>query len=432
MSIKEYGCACGKNHINPVHKIIKGKGALKGLCDEVKAYKAKKAFVLCDKTTYSVAGERVCTQLKESGIQHTCFVIDSKMPQPDEKSVGSVIMNYDALSDIVIGVGSGVINDIGKIVSATAKVPYIIVATAPSMDGYASATSSMENAGVKVTIASKCPDVIIGDTDILKNAPMRMLKSGLGDMIAKYVSICEWRIANIITGEYYCEEIALLVRKAVKLCTDNAVGLLHRDEKAVEAVFDGLVIGGIAMAYAGASRPASGIEHYLSHIWDMRGLEFGTKTDFHGIQCAVGTLEAVKLYERLKKTVPDREKAISYVENFDYNEWKEKLMQFVGTGAESMIALEEKERKYDVSKHKERLEIIISNWDKILTVIKEELPCKNDLQKLFKTLDMPCDCEDIGIDREILTMTFKASKDIRDKYVLSRLSWDLGIIDEIV
>ncbi len=432
MSIKEHGCSCGKAHINPVDRIIKGRGAVNEIGTAVAGYKAKKAFVLCDKTTYAVAGERVCMLLKDSSISYTCFVIDSEMPQPDEKSVGSVIMNYDCSCDIVVGVGSGVINDIGKILSATAKVPYVIVATAPSMDGYASATSSMERGGVKATIPSKCPNVIIGDTDILKNAPMKMLKSGLGDMIAKYVSICEWRIANIITSEYYCEEIASLVRAALRQCVDNADGLLKREEKAVEAVFDGLVLGGVAMAYAGASRPASGTEHYLSHIWDMRGLEFGTVTDFHGIQCALGTLLTVELYERIKKTVPDKEKAISYAESFDYGKWKKKLYEFLGHGAQSMTELEEKEGKYSVERHKERIETIISNWSEIILIIDEELPDRNYLEKLFKQLGLPCKCEDIGIDSSLLPMTFKSSKDIRDKYVLPRLAWDLGVIDETV
>ena len=76
--------------------------------------------------------------------------------------------------------------------------------------------------------------------------------------------------------------------------------MLRREEKAVELVFEGLIVCGTAMKFAGLSRPASGIEHYLSHIWDMRGVEFGTAIELHGIQCAVGTLIAIKLYEKIK------------------------------------------------------------------------------------------------------------------------------------
>ena len=185
---------------------------------------------------------------------------------------------------------------------------YVIVGTAPSMDGYASATSSMTMDGLKISLGSKCADMIIGDLDILCNAPVKLMRSGLGDMLAKYVSICEWRIAHVITGEYYCEEIAKLVRASLKKCVDQAEGLLKRDKAAVKAVFEGLVVCGAAMKFAGVSRPASGVEHYISHIWDMRAAEFDTPAELHGIQCAIGTLIAVGLYEKLVKIVPDQKK----------------------------------------------------------------------------------------------------------------------------
>ena len=89
-------------------------------------------------------------------------------PFPDEKFVGSAVMHFDRSCDCLVTIGSGVLNDISKILSATAKIPYIVVATAPSMDGYASDSSSMELDGVKTSLYSKSPDVIIGDTDILK------------------------------------------------------------------------------------------------------------------------------------------------------------------------------------------------------------------------------------------------------------------------
>ena len=340
-------------------------------------------------------------------------------------------MHYDSSCDIVIGVGSGVINDIGKIISNIADKPYIIVGTAPSMDGFASASSSMSRDGLKISLPSKCANVVIGDIDILKEAPMHMLQSGLGDMVAKYVSICEWRIANLLVGEYYCEAVAQLVRDSLKKCTDNAEGLLKRDEEAVKAVFEGLVLCGLAMNYAGLSRPASGVEHYFSHVWDMRGLEFGTKVDLHGIQCAIGTLYAAKIYDQIRNIKPDREKALKYVQSFDYPAYAEELRAFLGKGAEEMITLEQKEQKYNVEKHGPRLEKIIENWDKILKIIDEEVPSSADIAKLLDTIGAPKTAAEIGIDESIVPFTFKATKDIRDKYVVSRLAWDLGVIDEL-
>jgi len=289
----------------------------------------------------------------------------------------------------------------------------------------------MNRDGLKISLPSRSADVIIGDTDILCQAPLHMMKSGLGDMIAKFVSICEWRIANLICGEYYCEEIAQLIRSALKRCTDNAEGLLRRDPAAVQAVFEGLVIGGVAMNYAGLSRPASGVEHYISHVLDMRGAEFGTKVDLHGIQCAVGTLISARLYEKIKAITPNREKALAYAAAFDYEAWSETLRSLLGKGAESMIALEAKEGKYDVTSHGKRLEVILSNWENILKIIEEELPAADEVEALLDTIQAPKTLTQIGTDEAMLPIIFRATKDIRDKYVLSRLAWDLGVIEEL-
>lgn len=424
-------CACGKTHSFSADVIV-GKGVVKQLPQYIRKFQAHKPFVLSDVNTYAAAGELVCKILTDENIPYRSYSFPSTALEPDEHSVGSAMMHFDTSCDIIIGVGSGVVNDIAKILSNISQKPYIIVGTAPSMDGYASASSSMTRDGLKISLPSRSADVIIGDTDILCQAPLHMMKAGLGDMIAKYVSICEWRISHLITGEYYCEDIAQLIRSALKRCTDNAAGLLQRDEAAVQAVFEGLVIGGVAMNYAGLSRPASGVEHYISHVLDMRGAEYGIPVDLHGIQCAIGTVIAVALYEKIRNICPDREKALAYAAAFDKEDWFATLRQLLGKGAESMIALEAKEGKYDVAAHKERLEVILSNWDEILKIMDEELPSSATLDALMDTIEAPKTLASIGVDEGLLPVIFRATKDIRDKYVLSRLAWDLGVLDKMV
>ena len=212
---------------------------------------------------------------------------------------------------------------------------------------------------------------------------------------------------------------------------DNADGLLKRDKEAVKAVFEGLVIGGVAMAYAGVSRPASGVEHYFSHVWDMRGVEFGTQVDLHGIQCAMATYHAIKLYEIVKTQTPDYEKANAYVTAFDQSAWEQTLREFLGKSSEAMIALEKKEGKYCKDTHPARFQMIAENWNTIVKIIEEELPSAEEIAKLLDTIGISTDLITLGVDTECARNTFKATKDIRDKYVLSRLAWDLGILEEL-
>ena len=96
-----------------------------------------------------------------------------------------------------------------------------------------------------------------------------------------------------------------------------------------------------------------------------------------------------------------------------------------------MIALEAKEGKYDKRKHAERFAAIEENWDAILCILDEELPTSHDLERMMRAVGLPTSCAELGVDRACAQMTFRATKDIRDKYVLSRLAWDLGILDEL-
>lgn len=424
-------CTCGREHDVAIEEVVVGNGVLQRLPECIRHLGGSKPFLLSDVNTHAAAGQAVEALLERSGIAYSGYVYPCTSLEPDEKAVGSAFMHFDTSCDLIIGIGSGVINDMGKILSNVSGRKYIIVGTAPSMDGYASATSSMSMDGLKVSLNSRCADIILGDVDILKNAPEHMLKSGLGDMLAKYVSIAEWRIAHLITGEYYCERVAQLIRDALKKCVDNAQGLLRREDTAVQAVFEGLVIGGVAMAYAGVSRPASGVEHYFSHVWDMRSLEFGTQVDLHGIQCAMGTMKAVQLYQKIQAITPDKEKAQAYVNAFSYEKWADTLRAFLGNSGETMIAKEATEHKYDKSTHAPRFQKIADNWDTILQILREELPSVEKLTDILDTIGISTDLSTIGVDKSCAQLTFKATKDIRDKYVLSRLAWDLGILDEL-
>ena len=423
-------CGCGREH-RFASRVVSGMGVLERLPEEVRLLGGSKVFLLSDRNTWTVAGQRAAALLTGAGIAVTSFSFPEDQPEPDEHSVGAAVMHMDASCDLVVAVGSGVVNDIGKILSALSRRPYIIVATAPSMDGYASATSSMNRSGLKISLPSRCADTIIGDGEILCRAPMKLLRSGIGDMLAKYISICEWRIANLLLGEYYCEEVAALIRDAVAQCVEQADGLLQRKPEAVMAVFEGLIIGGVAMNYAGLSRPASGVEHYISHVLDMRDVEFGTGAELHGIQCAMGTYLAAGLYEKLKTVTPDRKKGMAFAKAFDGEAWNGVLRDMLGKGAESMIALEKKERKYDVALHEARLEKLLALWPRILAIVEQEIPSVAFFDSLYQKLSLPKTLADIGQDEKLLPAVLRCTKDIRDKYVLSRMVWDLGLEEEM-
>ncbi len=95
-----------------------------------------------------------------------------------------------------------------------------------------------------------------------------------------------------------------------------------------------------------------------------------------------------------------------------------------------MIELERKERKYNPESHAKRLDIIVNNWDEIVKIISEELPPAEQVEKYMKKLGMPTMPKELGFSDGEVQGAFLATKDIRDKYIGSRLLWDLGLLDE--
>ncbi len=425
-----YDCPCGVKHEAELRIFRCGRNAIESLPEVLKELGFKKPFVVCDPETYKAAGERVCAILDENKIPYGFFMHSEQRPEPDEPSVGAIVMEYDPSCDVLIAVGSGVINDLTKVVAHAVGRPSVVVGTAPSMDGYASNSSAMHRSGVKVSLYNACPEAIIADTCIMSKAPMRMLWAGLGDMLAKYISICEWRISHIVTGEYYCEDVAALMRNAVKKIVDNAEKLAERDPEAVQAVVEGLVLSGIAMSYAKTSRPASGLEHYFSHVWEMMAMERGTHADLHGIQVGVGTLLTLKLYDWIKTLTPDRKVAEDAFARFDNGAWEDMVRRVFGKSAPQILDIERACGKNDPKNHAKRLNNILANWDEILKAIEEELPPTAEIERLMKNLGMPMLPKDLGVSEEDAKDAFTGAREVRDKYMSCSLLWDIGLTDE--
>ena len=425
-----YDCACGRHHACPLEFLEIGRGAAAHTADMIRAMGRKKPFVIADKNTWEAAGARVDQALTEAGVDHVNYVIPGERIAPAEWEVGSCVMHFDPTCDMILAVGSGVVNDTGKVLAHALRLPSAVVGTAPSMDGYASNSSSMEMNHVKVSLYNHAPVGILLDTEILAQAPMRMLQAGLGDMVAKYVALCEWRISHIVTGDVYCEEIADLMRSALKRIVDASDGIAKRDPDAIGSIAEGLVLAGVAMAYAEISRPASGLEHYFSHMWEMQALERGVPYDLHGIQVGVGTLLTMKLYAEIRRRTPDVELARAKLRDFSFEAWEARVKRILGNTADEVLAIERRAGKNDPEKHAARLKCIADNWPEILTIIDEELPDYDFLYATMAKTGMPLRPSDLNLPIKDVVDAFLGSRDLRDKYLTSSMLWDLGWTDD--
>ncbi|NLJ71110.1 MAG: sn-glycerol-1-phosphate dehydrogenase [Clostridiaceae bacterium] len=450
ISPQGFDCDCGKHHVMAIRHVKIGERVIEFLPEILQDLAINKPLFVADQNTYQAAWQYIEPVLCEEKINYEKFIFQEEHLEPNEYAVGSLTMAYDRSCDGIVVIGSGVLNDIGKVFAHAAKLPQVVIATAASMDGYGSNNASMIQNGLKVSLYNACPQAIIADTRILAEEPMHMLQAGLGDMLAKYVSICEWRISHLITGEYYCENIANLVRSTLKKIIDSADGLLYRKQneqekiaeqdrlkyyQAIENIFEGLLITGLAMGFAEMSRPASGLEHYFSHVWEMMSLQRGEIPQLHGLQVAVGTLLSVEIWQKLHTYAASSEDAITkagqFIDSFDSVQWENMVQRIYGNKtAKQIIATANAEGRNNKLKHAERLSIIKEKWHEIINIVESELPSYEDLISLMRKFNLPLSPQEIGYSEQDKRDALIGSREVRNKYVTSSLLWDLGLLYE--
>lgn len=300
---KTFECECGQQHRVPVKTVLYADDALSCIPDILdRDIKGRKIALLSDVRTHEILGCEVEQIISRTGRQvDTIVVPDGPHGTPicDDKT-------FDLLSpkvgqpDVFFSVGSGVINDLAKWLSFSAGVPYIAVPTAATMNGYTAANVAPTIAGVKSLVRAHAPVAVLSVPSVIEQAPFALTASGLGDAVAKSVSVADWKLNNLLFGEHFCPFCADIISEIEPLYFDHPETVADRSPEGVKAVFDALIYSGLAMTLIGTSAPASGGEHLFSHTLDMMSSVDGVPHDLHGRQVGIGTLFSAVLYEKLQ------------------------------------------------------------------------------------------------------------------------------------
>jgi len=421
-------CECGKSHSSNVETIVINNGVIENeLVDFLKKNGYKRLTVVCDNKSYAVAGETVCKALDKNGITYKVHKFREEAVAPNEYSVGNLIMGLDTECDIILAVGSGTINDLCRYVSAVVGKEFCTVGTAPSMDGYISGGSALIYNNLKLTFETHTPKAVFFDPDMLGNAPRDMIASGVGDLLGKVNCLTDWRLAKIILGEWHCDFISGIVEAAIEKVCDARDGIAAGDGEACATLLEALLLSGVGMDFAGNSRPASGSEHHMSHFWEMRYLLEGREPVFHGTKVGIGTVIALKAYEYVAKLNPDFDK-ISGISRVSFEEWEKSVKEAFLDASPEIIELEKKNGKNDVSKLEKRLVSIKENWAEIKKLAGSVMKSA-EVADFLKQLDAPTRPNEIGVEKEMARQAIMYAKEIRDRYTVLQLLWDLGELE---
>lgn len=301
-----FDCVCGRRHSVDIRRILTGSGVLPGLVEILEPFRKGGLFLIADSNTWEVCGDKVGALLSGAGLKYKSFIFKTEKPLvPDERAAGRLLIEAEGDISAIVAVGSGTINDLARLLSDRLGIPYVIVATAPSMDGYASVVSPLIVEGFKRTYGAVYPYAVVADLDIVKNAPADMIKAGFGDVAGKLTALADWELSRRINGEYYCGTVVRLVEKGVAKCMESAAGLAGRDEASVGSLVEALILTGLAMGMVGNSRPASGSEHHLAHYWEMDALAAGRGHALHGNSVGAAAVVISAMYDNLAGELPE-------------------------------------------------------------------------------------------------------------------------------
>ncbi len=300
---KDFHCSCGRVHSAGIKNIYIGGNVKEELVKALAVFKKNKILFLTDANTLKVCGKDILDCLIENNFTAKSFTFEGRQPLiPDESAVGRLLLEAGKDFSLIVTAGSGTLNDLSRYICFILNIPYMIICTSPSMDGYASTVSPLIIGGFKKTIEAVSPYAIFADEKVILEAPRDMIRAGFGDMVGKLTALSDWRLSKEINNEYYCENCSILMKKTAESCiSDSREGF--RDEKSVNNLLKSLILSGITMAFIGNSRPASGSEHHLAHYWEMSAISERRAHPLHGASVGAGTVAISMAYEILKSRV---------------------------------------------------------------------------------------------------------------------------------
>lgn len=398
-------CACGREHTMETRAAVIEPGCL----FEFEKYMAQfgvtgKRCALYGENSYAATADRHPRAEQQ-------IVLDPTGLHANEISTAEVLAKLEGDVEVIVAVGSGTIHDIARFCAHERGIRFVSCPTGASVDGFCSTVAAMTWYGFKKTLPAVAPEIVLADTEIIKNAPMELVRSGVGDIMAKYTALADWKMAHVLTNELLCEKIYSIMQDAADTVMQSVPGIARSEESAYADVTYALIMSGIAMQMMGNSRPASGAEHHISHMIEMEPEAFPVKFPaMHGEKTGVGSLIAVREYKRLAKI----EDITPYITDYAPIP-EEHFRKFFGERlADSLIKENENDCLAKVSR-----ENLSASWGELRHII-DELPTEEYLYGLLEMLDAKRDLASIGVEESELPVLLKNSPLVRNRLTLMR------------
>lgn len=396
-------CVCGREHELRTKLVVCEYGALKNF-DKYMEDCGLTGFrtVIYDTNTYNLPSITHVPADQE-------IVLEAKGLHSEKGLIENMMTMLERTPDYIVVVGGGTLMDFGRYSAWKLGIPFVAIPTIVSSDGFTADICSIIIDGQKKSIPMQAADAVICDMDVVSGAPMFLSIAGVQDIMAKYVSIADWKIAHLVSGEYFCPMVCDMAQEALDIMVRCANELAEGKAPDFEAMAYTQMLSGLTMQILSNSRAASGAEHLVAHLVEMKPRGFENAHGMHGECVGIGTIMCASAYHKLA------EKETIQVKPFEpvNEQW---VRDVFGELADGIL----KENENDVLKTFDP-ENIKEKWPQIREIIAT-IPKAEELIELYTKIGAKHSLEELGIDESVREEFLDISSAIRNRLTLARMT----------
>ena len=373
--------------------------------------------VVGDRNTFDALGRRVERALARIAATEA-IVLDS--PRADLATADALQARTTA--DALLAVGSGTINDLCKYVAHRTGRAYAVFATAPSMNGYLTATASLAQDGFKVSLPARPPVGAFFDLDVLAAAPARLIRAGIGDSICRTTAQTDWLLGHHLRGAPYSDTPYLLQIEDEPFLLSRAAAIAGGDVEGIRALTRLLVSAGLGMGIVGGSEPASMGEHLISHFVDMMAQPH--PGSLHGEQVGVATLTASRLQNAVLGGARPPEVRPTRID-------EDGIRRRYGARLGGLCIAELRAKALDARAAEQVNARLAEIWPALRARLCQVMLPTARLEEAMAAAGAPLRGVDLGLERGFYQDAVRQAREIRRRYSILDLAGDAGLLDDL-
>lgn len=432
--LKNLSCDCGYDHDIPAMDIYIKSGLIDSCAECIKqSGLGSCGLIVADAVTYAVAGERVEKNLKEAGLICRVCLLPGSHVEPTPEMAALITAMVEEHTDFLLAVGSGVVTDLTRHSAFLTQKPFAAFGTAASMDGYTSITSSMMIGNMKISKYGNAAKLLMFDPAVLATAPSLMLASGVGDILAKYGVLVDWKLGSAAAGEIFCPLCEELLLRGLDKCSTHMEDIIARSEAGMEALIESLILAGLTVLIVKNTRPVASVEHNMAHYWDMMYVACGgNPVPSHGICVGIGFIYCLLFHEMLKNAdMKSIDKEKMQANRMTKQQKKDYLCGCYPPGAGEDIMEANQDWFIEWPENERRIDALMAYHGEY---VKETaiLPDVKEMISHFKRLGAPTSATEAGISRERIKNALLCTKDFRLRYSIAQALSELGLLEKCV